>query len=290
MIASSLDALQQDSISIVCCSDEQYVPLMATMLTSLVKNHLSPEVLDIYVINDGILEATKQSLASLFPPQFIRIFWLDFDPKEVTELLGIPSRYSQLSCHFYRLLMSKLLPETVSQVIYLDADLIVLGNIADLWKTDLQGKIVGAVQDFLETCGNAISNCQELGISPTAKYFNSGVLLIDLEKWRKQDISKRAIVCRLENEEAVRAGKHYSYDQFGLNVVLNDQWEELDPRWNYSPGPGKLNADPWIVHYYGDVKPWSMKCLEEFRQKFLYYLDQTVYKNYFQSYFEKVAP
>ena len=287
-MASVSDISHHDPIHLVCCSDEKYMPLTATMLMSLVRNHHSDELLNVYIINNGVSIATKKNIETSFYSEKIIINWLQIDPQDIPSILGISDQYSDISRHYYRLLMPYLLPQTVDRAIYLDVDLIILADISHLWQIDLKDYLIGASQDFLENCGSAISNCIELGISPNAKYFNSGVLLINLKKWRDQDISKKVIICRLSNEEAVLASEHYIYDQFGLNVILVEQWQELDPRWNYSPGPGKTTLNPFIVHYYGNVKPWNQKCKPEFRQHFIYYLNQTPYKDYFQEQFNSL--
>jgi lipopolysaccharide biosynthesis glycosyltransferase len=286
LMTAQWDISNPESIQIVCCADEKFMPLTATMLMSLVRNHHSHELLSVSIINDGISITTQKNLEDLFSAENIVIHWFQIDPKEIPSILGIPEIYNHISCHYYRLLMPYLLPQSVNRAIYLDVDLIVLQDISELWKIDFQNQTICAVQDFMGTCGEGISNCLEFGISPTAKYFNSGVLLIDLKKWREQDISKKAINCRLSNEKAVVASKYYTHDQFGLNVILHDQWQELDPRWNYSPGPGKLVDNPCIVHYCGDVKPWNQKCKDEFRQAFIQYLNQTPYKEHFAEEFK----
>lgn len=280
------EPIQPEPIQIVCCSDEKYMPLTATMLMSLIRNHHSPELLHVSIINNGISLTTQQTIDNLFSGENMIIHWLSIDPKEIPYIFGISDSYSNLPCHYYRLLMPYLLPQTVNRAIYLDVDLVILQDISSLWKLSFDDYIVCAAQDYLEVCSEAISNCLELGISPTAKYFNSGVLLIDLKKWREEDISKKVIVFRLSNEDAAAASKHYNHDQYGLNVILHKEWQELDPRWNYSPGPGKLNLNPFIVHYYGDVKPWLQKCKDEFRQAFIRYLYQTPYRDHFSEQFK----
>jgi lipopolysaccharide biosynthesis glycosyltransferase len=281
-----LDVAHRDQIHIVCCSNENYIPLTATMLMSLARNHKSDELLNVYIINNGISDLNKQTIEDLPFGEGLAIHWSEIDPQAIPSILEIPERYTSIPCHYYRLLMPYLLPKSVTKAIYLDVDLIILSDISELWNLDFQDNIVWATQDFLGYCGNAIPNCFELGINPNAKYFNSGVLLVDLEKWREQNISKKVIACRFSNEEAVVAAKYYSHDQFGLNVILVDQWQELDPLWNYSPGPGSSELTPFIVHYYGDVKPWNQKCKEEFRQHFIDYLNQTPYQDHFKDLLE----
>lgn len=80
---------------------------------------------------------------------------------------------------YYRYLFADMLPKTVTRLIYLDADIICKGNILPLWQTDLQGKVLGAVRDWGEA-----KSCDRIGLK-NGRYFNSGVLLLDLTKWRQ---------------------------------------------------------------------------------------------------------
>src|SRR5690606_10298929 len=94
-------------------------------------------------------------------------------------------------------------------------------------KVDIEDNIIGAVQDTFGTALHGIANHRELGIPPDAKYFNSGLLLIDTVKWRKCSITEALVSCLKQN----RAHAKYP-DQYGLNVVLTGRWYELDKRWN----------------------------------------------------------
>jgi lipopolysaccharide biosynthesis glycosyltransferase len=169
----------------------------------------------------------------------------------------------------------------VRKVIYLDADTLILDDISRLWRTGLRGKAVAAAQDsgFLQL-ENAFIPWAELGIQPSGKYFNSGVLLLDLDRWRRRRLAEDVLGYLRE-----RGGDVAFPDQDAMNVIFVRQWRELHPRWNLqldSPhllrvlprGERLLHAEaiarPGILHFAGGPKPWQKKCGH--RRLFLYYL------------------
>jgi lipopolysaccharide biosynthesis glycosyltransferase len=162
---------------------------------------------------------------------------------------------------YTRLLIPWVFPATVSRVLYLDADLLLLDALGPLWETDLDGAVVGAVSDeFMVPAINAGAPGSE-GVPQVRDYFNAGVLLIDLSLWRQKRVSEIAL-------EYLRRHPQSPYsDQDALNVACDNLWTKLDPRWNFQHHPitGKFNQRisdlrpdqrPFIVHFVTARKPW----------------------------------
>jgi hypothetical protein len=158
---------------------------------------------------------------------------------------------------------------TVKRVVYLDADLVVLGDLSDLAAIDLGGKTVGAVMDFAIRRWGGPRTCEALKSQrqhADRSYFNAGVLVIDLDAWRRKRVRDSAVHFLFENQ-----GRIHCWDQDALNHALGGDWCELDPRWNRMcywerqefPDPpfsdevmASLSA-PNIVHFTGRRKPWN---------------------------------
>jgi len=155
-----------------------------------------------------------------------------------------------------RLIFDRLLPPTVTRLIYLDCDVMVRYPIEALWETDLGGRALGGVidpnrqkvmlgRDFREKRG--IFSFDE-------PYMNGGVLLIDLKRWAAADLMARTA----EFRETGLLDRLY-YDQDIINLVFRDDWLPLDPLWNLTNAlPAHEVLEPFIVHYSGDRKPWSI--------------------------------
>jgi len=212
-----------------------------------------------------------------------RIEWIDA-PTERLAGLKLAHRYTT-SLTYARLFIGELLPTSVGKAIYLDCDTVVNEDIADLLDTDMQGKSLRAVRDYSTTTVSAtwgIRNYRELGIPSDAPYFNAGVLVIDLERWRSRGTTDALLDYVKTHESVIQMA-----DQEALNAVLYDDWAALDYRWNWQiPWRdyrlGRV-PPPWIpdrrrqsiVHFTTSEKPWLPGCDYEEKKYFFEYLDRT---------------
>jgi len=262
----------KDNISIVTVCDNNYVMLLATLLKSIERNNKSKREIDFYIVNDNITRKNQVKFEKSFNNDLINIKWLimaDLIPNGAR----VPTDKSTYPLNIYiRLFIPYFMPQEIERVIYLDVDMVVLGNIGDLWNTDLSGNIIGAVQDTFGTAFYGIKNHKDLGISEDSKYFNSGMLLIDTIEWRKNGITEDIIVCLQNNTEFAQYP-----DQYGLNVVFANKWFEMDEKWNTYTY--KDEEDPLLIHYIGYkpiYKDYSGK--KEYLDLFFYYLNLTQWK------------
>ncbi|MES2826845.1 MAG: glycosyltransferase family 8 protein [Bacteroidota bacterium] len=268
--------MKKDNISIVVASDNHYAILIAALVKSIELNHVTKEHIDFYIIDDGISQKNKEKISSTPTSDGITISY--FLSKEmIPEGITIPVDKSAFPLTTYlRLFAPYTLPADVERMIYLDVDTIVQKDISELWNLPLNATI-GAVQDVGKTVDcpwGGIPNYKDFGLLPTAKYFNAGIMLIDVVKWREQDITKKVIdILRTYREHVVLV------DQYGLNVVFANAWQELDPKWNWFAT--FENEDPNIIHFL-DVKPIfkSYNSQPKFYDEFYRYLELTPYKGF----------
>jgi lipopolysaccharide biosynthesis glycosyltransferase len=161
------------------------------------------------------------------------------------------------------LLLADLLPRELERVLFLDADLLVLDDLVTLWETPLAGHVLAAVRDSaVPLCSSprAVKDWGELGIHADAPYFNGGVLLIHLERWRQRHITARA----RHYLESAREPVDFLHQE-ALNAAMWNDWKSLDPRWNliashagrsHDPSASPAWRQPGIVHFAGRMKPW----------------------------------
>jgi lipopolysaccharide biosynthesis glycosyltransferase len=164
---------------------------------------------------------------------------------------------------WYRVFLPELLP-SADRVLYLDADTLVVAPLSPLWDEPLDGSYLAAVSNVLEP--QYAARPAELGLPATQAYFNSGVLLFNLD-------AMRADRCTHEILRVARDEKLLWPDQDALNVVLGARRVALHPRWNcmnslyllpeaYDTFPRDVVDDacrrPAIVHFEGPklAKPW----------------------------------
>ena len=138
-----------------------------------------------------------------------------------------------------------------------------LEDLASLWETPLDQRALAAVPDAaVPRCSacRGVKGWRELGIPESAAYFNGGVLLIHLERWRERGVTRRA-----QHYFDVTRGPVDFLHQEALNAVLWDDWKRLESRWNLLASvAGRSHehpaSDAWnrpgIVHFSGRMKPW----------------------------------
>lgn len=237
---------------IVLAADAPYAMQLATTIRSIVEANQGSWPLDVYVLSDGFSEAVRTKVLNSLPKDAISLSWVPVDLGLFHEFATLPW-ISKMT--FVRLLIPRALPETIARVLYLDSDLLVLDDLTPLWKVSLDETVVGAVLDRWDS---QIKQ-REPGLEdvPRVKdYFNSGVLLIDLKRWRKERISEKAL------DYLVLHPRTPFGDQDALNVACDGLWTKLDPRWNYQNHCGirvmdmRLEERPGVVHFIGAEKPW----------------------------------
>ena len=267
----------QEPITIVVATDDFYAVLLAALIKSIELTHKTPERINIHIIDDGISARNIQMISQTTQSDVFTLFWHK-TANVVPEGIVLPNDSSAFPITTYlRLFSPYLIPKDVSKMIYLDVDMIVVEDISTLWETNLQNKLFAAAIDLCKTVGSTwggIPNYKELGLNPNSKYFNAGLMVIDPVKWREQDISNKVIKAINDNIRSVNFA-----DQYGLNVVLVDQWLQLDHRWNSF---SVLNeTHPYLIHFL-DIKPIfkSYNANREYYKLFHFYLSQTPYANF----------
>lgn len=264
-------------LPLVTICDNRFALLVAALLKSIEINLSAPAQFDLYLVNDGIESANREKLLQSINPAVFNVHWLTID-EAVPAGMALPIDQSTFPLNVYvRLFIPFFIPQHLTRVVYLDVDMIAHQDITALWTIDLGDKLLGAVRDRAELISSSwggYQNYRELGLHPQTPIFNSGLLVIDPIRWRKQHITERVLTCLAQNAKyAVFA------DQYGLNVVLANQWFELDRRWNaYAQSD---EADPYVIHFTGTKPIYRTYTFNKaYQEEFFSYLNQTAWRGY----------
>jgi lipopolysaccharide biosynthesis glycosyltransferase len=168
----------------------------------------------------------------------------------------------------------------MTKVLYLDSDLIVRSSLEMIWEINLEGYAVAAIEN------PPFQRNVELGLPSGARYFNAGVLLMNLAYWREHDVVNRALSFIEENQQRLEY-----WDQDALNVILCESWLQLPSHWNAQHGEfsdwrygyelRKEIRDPAIVHFSGDgLKPWQWSLEHPFKSEYHKYRRKTPWRRY----------
>ncbi|HBL14337.1 MAG TPA: glycosyltransferase family 8 protein [Cyanobacteria bacterium UBA11162] len=283
------------SIAVVLAADDRYAMPLTVTICSLLANLSQDYQLTIFIIDGGIKQANKRKLFQSINSNRCQVNWLKPQPEKLKKV-KLSGRIPIAA--YYRLLIPDLLPAEFDKVIYLDCDLIILEDLAKVWNLELDNHYILAAQDTTVpyiSSPDGLANYKQLGISEQAKYFNSGVLAINLKKWREDNIADQAIKYVEENKQYIRW-----WDQDALNAVLVGKWGELDLRWNQMPNVygdsfwqdpyfkhyhyDDLVSHPYIIHFATQLKPWRFECQHPAKDTFFYYLDQTLWSGWRPTY------
>ncbi|WP_170924757.1 glycosyltransferase family 8 protein [Candidatus Enterococcus clewellii] len=273
-----------EKIPVVSASDEHYAPFLCVMITSILENTSPNTEIDFYILDDQISRKSKNYLR-----QTVNIH----SNQATIEFIPVNSQLYEdflVSDHitttaYFRISLPSLLKEySYKKILYIDADTLVLDDIRELYDSPLHNKVIGAVIDPGQT-----KALDRLGIHSTDYYFNSGVMVVDLEKWREQNITEKTLNFLTEHGDRI-----LYHDQDALNAVLYEQWAPLHPKWNmqtsliFERHPAPTNeyeqlykdgiAAPSIIHFTGHDKPWNTLKGHPYQQLYMEKLAETIFK------------
>lgn len=275
-------------MNVVYASNDGYARHLGVSLYSLLEHNKEADKIHVSILSMGLSEENKNRLIGI-GAQFVR-------EVIVIELGDLKERFSykvdtggfDLSI-MARLFVGEVLPETEERVLYLDCDTVVNSSLKRLWEMDLESNMVGAVME--PTIYPAVK--ESIGLLPEEPYFNSGVLLIDLTRWRKEQAQKLLL-----DFYSSRGGKLFAGDQDTINGALKGRIKPLPPRYNFftnyryfryshltklSPvyqtitkkSFQEAKKHPVILHYMGDERPWKRGNLNHYRTVYDHYLSLT---------------
>lgn len=273
------------TITIVLSSDDRYAMLLGVTLCSIFENKKDHYSIDIYVIDSKISVENKERLKKLEEKYNFSINYVLPDEQffKHIPLKDLSRGYPVPMENYYRLSVGRFLPASCHKVVNLDVDVVVRGDIVEFFDIDLEGNTIGAVPECYPSCEAKRDYlkklCADVGgpnVPSEQSYFNSGILLIDLDLWRKNDVENRLL--RFINENASKLRYH---DQDALNVVLLNSYKEISQKYNLITAQDNVwdCPNPLLVHFAGGAKPWYFFSALPYRSEYVYYINKTPWKN-----------
>lgn len=249
-------------LQIVCATDRFYLEMTGVLIASITsQSHQRP--VSIFLICSG-LRATDKSRLLRCVNGTARLQFIDIDDQKAQILSNLPVKRHLTVTAYARLLIPDMLPELDGRILYMDCDVVVNAPLDELFLVDLAGKVVGAAQN--QATSERLEELNKSLNRPfSAPYFNSGVLLIDLVEWRRQEIGRRAIASAV-----TWSNDRGDHDQAVLNLVLDDKWQEIHPKWNSNPmrvSPVEAARMP-VQHFWGKRKPFFTDYPKAYRQTY----------------------
>ena len=250
-MSNAASSAMQNEIPIFFSTDDNYIPYLDIAIASLIANASKQYNYRIIILHTG-LEAENIRLILKNRCSGFAIEFADLSE----EVRSIRNRFKNVY-HFsvvtyYRLFIASLFPQ-YEKILYLDCDLVVLGDISELYRIDLGDNILGAVQDqhVQNTEAFRLYADKAIGVDASS-YINAGVLAINLVAFRRNNIEARFV--------ELITGYDFDLldpDQAYLNYLCRDRIHFLPNGWNKMPAPFACEGNKNIVHYALYKKPWQ---------------------------------
>ena len=226
--------------------DSNYIKYAAVTMLSIIK-HNQDEKIAFHIFCDEVKDEDLQKIKHMTeenPQISISIYYLS---NEV--LAEFPQNADWNLSIYYRAIAPYVLHGKIKRALYLDADILCMGNINDLFSMKLPC-VIGVVEDGLKDDLKK-KLMLDLGISSHKMYFNSGVMLIDIDRYFKENILMKFIDCMKNNRDRL-----VMYDQDAFNIILGEEAYYLDVVYNAFKPVG--NKKIVFLHFVGPLKPWGL--------------------------------
>lgn len=247
--------MNRETIPIFFASDDNYIPFLSVAISSLLEHANKNYNYDIIVLTSGLKKENMEKV-KVYEREGVSIKFEDVRPKvkDIVEDLSLRLRDYYSVSIYYRLFIPSLYPE-YKKAIYLDADIVLVDDISKMYNEDLNGYLVASVTDDVVNGHEAFREYSEemIGISPE-KYFNSGVLLMNLEEFRSEKIEEKFLhLLSKYNFDVICPDQDY------LNFLCKGKVKYLDKGWDRMPLPDDMFDDNnlHLIHYNNFHKPWN---------------------------------
>lgn len=269
-----------DAVPVVLAANEAYVPILYTCVQSIADCASQDNNYEIYIFHTDIGSSSQKMFRQGLVRENINITFVNVSGRVSGYVLQAKQHISTET--FYRFLILDILKD-YQKVVYLDSDMIVLRDVAELYHTQMGDHLIAAAvdPDFAGQCNMKNSEMRQycintLGLENPFQYFQAGVLVFHVAQMRRKITVKKLL-------EMSDTGIYRFSDQDILNIVCKDRVIYLDMSWNmifdcnhyrwkhvikYAPHDildayEKARREPYIIHYAGFLKPW-MKPDEDF--------------------------
>lgn len=244
-------------MNILMQSDNKYGIHLVALISQIIKYN---EHINFYVLDLGINIREKELLKDILSNKDCTISYIEVEEQEFSAL---PKTIDYISLATYSKLKAAEYLPNIDKILYLDIDITISGKLDELWNIDLKNYAIAACFDsYIEHYTNNYKSL--ISLSQNQYYFNAGVLLINLKKWRELDVFKRSINWLKNYQDII-----LYQDQDILNGIFKDDVTYFNSRFNFMPtlrnrikekqqlAPLEKTAMPIIIsHFCGELKPW----------------------------------
>lgn len=249
-----------DRLNVLYQFNEKYAPYAGVSIFSVLCNNKSIEKICFYILGEELADTSRAKIEHMIVNAGREVVFIDTERliRKMKEL-DMPAYRGSYAANM-RLFLDEVLAEDVERVLYMDADTVVNDSLGELLNVDLQGKAIGMVLDSLGE-----SHKRQIGLADSDDYYNSGVILFDMKRWKEEWYSKR-----IADHVTGRRSHYPAPDQDLLNVVCKGDILRLGAEYNFQPAHAAFSDK----HYYSAMRPrkyYSRHELEMARKRIVIY-------------------
>lgn len=245
-------------MKIVYACDDNYAPLTAISAVSLLKHNPGAEII---LLGYNIKTKSRLLVKTRVENAKGTFTYIDVSPA-IAKLESIGASSYVSYAVYARIFIPELLSDETGRLLYLDCDTLIVGSLAELLATPLGNNPIGLGLDAIHPAYKTV-----ISLASEKPYFNTGVMLMDLQKWRSSRCTER-----LMEELKYPHGRNPLGDQDIIVRVLNDEITPLDPKWNFLSQfiLTKRKEIPVIYHFSGNTlgRPWFTSSKHPLREAY----------------------
>lgn len=278
-----------DTLNVLYSTDSNYAPHCAASVYSLLYHNKDFGEINIHIIDDSISDECKDKFRkTVLEFSNAKLSFYPFEALKEELKLNDKSGFAPVG--YARLMLSKI--TDAEKMLYLDCDTIVNSSVRDLWDIDISDVCVAGVQD-----NPALFMSEVIGMTADDRYINSGVMLINLNKWRNEKIEEKIIKMIQDYNGFVP-----HHDQGIINGVCKNSIKIIHPKFNTMPQFFYFKARqikslydmneyysqqeldeavkaPIVVHYISKFynRPWFKSCTHPMKDLYTHFLEKTAF-------------
>ncbi len=280
--------MEESVLNILYASNDGFARHLGTSMCSLFDRNKKALEITVYVLSLGLCAENREKLQQIADQYRRKLVILELGDIRERFDFAVDTGGYDISI-MGRLFLGEMLPESVDRVLYLDCDTVVVQSLAKIWKEDLRGAVLGAVME--PTIYTAVK--ESIGLGPEDGYYNSGMLLVDVKRWREERVQEQLLQFLKD-----KGGALFASDQDLINGALKGRIHTLMPECNFFPNyryfsyetlvkhaPSyravpkeefrRAKKQPRIIHYMGDERPWIRGNWNHYRLAYEKYLAMT---------------
>lgn len=264
-------------INICFACDDNYAKLCGVSIASILNKAKDSDDLNFYILDYLISEKNKAKFEHLKKIKDCDINFFKIDDERFKNLY-LPEKKGYLSIAAYLRFVISSLFRGIDKILYLDCDVIATTSLEELYNTDIEDFYAAMVKDT-----SSEENCERLQFKNDEIYYNSGVILMNLKKWREDNLEQTLFSTIDEGLD----------DQDILNIAMKGKIKTLEPKWNWQ-GKAKYYPKgekyPNLIHFITAYKPWRTGSRRGYNKEYFKNLKLTPWNNIYEQYFSRYFP